>query len=173
MRNQDKALTPLMISNLFLFITLVFLSIWISYSGNTYWSDAALKDFWVQMADLSVFFAALSVSLWLIKKIILVLKKKGATRVSRVNGTTLLLLRNAHITGGWLAFALGLGHSLFFFLRLPWGSNPVDTGIITLTAMTLLFTFGLLYQYKRSKVTVRSWHLILAVIFSLFLIMHM
>ena len=173
MRNQDRAVIPLNTrSNVLIFVSLVLLSIWISYSGTTFWNYAALKRFWLFVGDLSVFFALISLSFWALRKVIVVIKKKGTTRLSWVNGRTLLFLRNAHITGGWLAFALGVGHAIFFILKLPWGISPVNTGVATLIAMFLLFAFGVLYQYQKIKLMARSWHINLAIIFSIVLITH-
>jgi len=148
-------------------------SVWVAYHGISDWSDRAQRGFWNQIGVLSLFFIISSVSVWLLKRKIINAKLRGREAFPWANGSVIKGLREAHITLGWLAFDLGLGHSVYFLVNLPDRMNSVYSGIIALVAMTVLIITGLMYKHKiMSLKTIKVCHLIISGIFGVLLVVH-
>lgn len=155
------------------FITLISVSIWTASNGIGDWNLRTLKRDWYKVGELSLLLTALSVSPWLIRKII----KKAHRRLTHssnwLNGAIMLFLRKNHMLLGWLAFLLGIGHSIFFLINLPERESYLYSGIAALVSMFILSGIGLLYKFKSINIKfARRWHLIFALIFIIILIVH-
>ncbi|MDR3585463.1 MAG: hypothetical protein P4L59_09080 [Desulfosporosinus sp.] len=148
-------------------------SVWAAYHGIADWSDRAQRGFWDQMGVLSLLLIIVSVSVWFFKKQIIKVKLKDREGFSWVNGSLIKGLREAHVTLGWLAFDLGLGHSVYFMVNLPTRMNRVYSGVIALVAMTVLIITGLMYRHKiMSFKTIKKCHLVISGIFGVLLVAH-
>jgi len=74
---------------------------------------------------------------------------------------------------GWLAFDLGLGHSVYFMVNLPTRMNRVYSGVIALVAMIALIITGLMYKHKIMSIkTIKKFHLVISGIFGVLLVVH-
>lgn len=142
-------------------------AIWLSYHGINDWPIRVQERFWNKMGFLSIFLGLGSVALWFIKKRII-----KANKVT--SGLTLLRLRESHIALGWLSFAVGLGHSVFFIVNDLGRASRNFTGYIALLAMLVVILSGALYKHKVLKVSVmRHWHFVIACILGVIMLIHM
>lgn len=133
-------------------------AVWLSSHGISDWSIRMQELFWNKMGFISILLAIISVIFWLSKKKIIKMKEVKS-------GSTLLHLRESHIALGWLSFALGLGHSIFFILNGLGRSSRIFTGYLALLIMLLVIFSGAMYKHKVLKVKViKHWHLIIAFI---------
>lgn len=148
-------------------------SVWAAFYGISDWSDRAQRGFWNQMGVLSLFLIIGSVSVWFLKKKIINVKQSDREAFPWANSSVIKRLREAHITLGWLAFDLGLGHSVYFMVNLPTRMNRVYSGVIALVAMIALIITGLMYKHKiMSLRTIKKYHLVISGIFGVLLVAH-
>lgn len=148
-------------------------SVWASYHGIADWSDRTQRGFWNQMGVLSLFLIISSVSVWFLKKKIIIVKHQDSKTFPWANGSVIKGLREAHVTLGWLAFDLGLGHSVYFMVNLPTRMNRFYSGAIALVAMIVLIITGLMYRHKIMGIkTIKKFHLVISTIFGVLLVAH-
>jgi hypothetical protein len=164
-------------SSTFLYVVLCGLmsasSVLVAYHGISDWSARAQRGFWDQMAVLSLFLIIGSVSVWFLKKKLINGNQKDREAFPWANGSVIKRLRGAHIALGWLAFDLGLGHSIYFMVNLPTRMNRVYSGVIALMAMIVLIITGLMYRHKiMSLKTIKKFHLVISGIFGILLVVH-
>lgn len=155
-------------TTLWLFCSALFsiYTIWLSFNGISDWTIRMQEHFWNGMGFLSIFLGIGSVVIWLIKKKMIVAKKAGS-------GSTILHLRESHISLGWISFAIGLGHSIFFIVNDLGRASRNFTGYISLLIMLWVILSGIAYKHKILKVsTMRSWHLMLACALGIFMLIH-
>jgi len=149
------------------------LSVWASYKGISDWSSRTQKEFWNQMGVLSLVLSIASFSLWLFKKKIIKAKRADRNAYSWANSTVIHSLRETHVTLGWVAFSLGLGHSIFFLINLQ-PRDHVLSGVIALIVMIALVFSGLMYKHKLiSLKIIQNSHLLIACIFGVCLLSHL
>lgn len=160
------------------------LMIWISWSAAKWtivaplpflgWSQRTTIRLWFGIGIISAFMAGLSMACWGFKKLIIESKKNKVGIGQRINGRILPFLRENHIYFGWLAFAVALGHSIFFLIDLPKRMNYyLYSGVAAMLAMFILLVIGIMYQYKTLKIkNARYLHIASALIFGLLLIIH-
>lgn len=148
-------------------------SVWAAYYGISNWSDRAQRGFWNQMGVLSLFLIIASVSMWFLKRKIINVKQKDYKAFPWASGSVMKGLREAHVTLGWLAFDLGLGHSVYFMVNLPDRMNRVYSGVIALVAMTVLIITGLMYKHRIIRLTtIKKFHLAISGVFGVLLVTH-
>ncbi|MDR3539759.1 MAG: hypothetical protein P4L69_02150 [Desulfosporosinus sp.] len=148
-------------------------SVWAAYHGITDWSARAQRGFWDQMGVLSLLLIIGSVTVWLLQKQIINVKLQDREAFPWANGSVIKRLREAHVTLGWLAFDLGLGHSVYFMVNLPTRMNRVYSGVIALAAMTVLIISGLMYRHKMlSFKAIKKCHLVISGVFGVLLVAH-
>ena len=124
------------------------------------------------MGVLSLVLSVGSFSLWFFKKKIINAKRADHNAYPWVNSTVMHSLRETHVTLGWVAFTLGLGHSIFFLINLQPRSH-VFSGIIALLVMIALVLTGLMYKHKIiSLKIIKNSHLLIACIFGVTLLTH-
>lgn len=168
MKKSDLKTNLINFSGTIILIALAGYAIWGAYYDTSGSSYHALRSFWLSIGDLALVLALLSASLWGVKKFF--------SKSKNTSGTTLMWLRQSHIIVGWLALAMGVGHSSFFLINMSMLGRHIGslyTGLAALTSMLLLIIVGILYQCRKIKVkTARSWHLKLALAFTLLLIIH-
>ena len=118
------------------------------------------------MGFISIFLAIGSVVFWLSKKKIIKTKQvKSALKI--------LHLRESHIALGWLSFAVGLGHSIFFIVNDLGRPSRNFTGYIALFIMLLVILSGAMYKHKVLKVSViKHWHLVIAYVLVGIMLVH-
>ncbi|HEY8911115.1 MAG TPA: hypothetical protein VIM51_12690 [Desulfosporosinus sp.] len=105
---------------------------------------------------MSIFLGIGSVVFWFSKKKIIKAKEVNS-------GLKILHLRASHIALGWLSFAVGLGHSIFFIVSDLGRPSRNFTGYIALLVMLLVIISGALYKHRVLKVSViKRWHLVIA-----------
>lgn len=149
-------------------------SVWAAFYGILDWSDRAQKGFWNQMGVLSLVLIIASVSVWFLKKKIINVKQSDRDMFPWANSSVIKRLREAHITLGWLAFDLGLGHSVYFMVNLPTRMNRVYSGVIALVAMIVLIISGIMYKHKLMSIkTIKKFHLVISGIFGVLLVTHL
>ncbi|SPF43919.1 membrane hypothetical protein [Candidatus Desulfosporosinus infrequens] len=159
--------------HVFLWGLMSVVSVWAAYHGISNWSDRVQRGFWDQMGMVSLFVIIGSVSVWLLKEQIIKVKLKNREGFLWANGSVIKGLREAHVALGWLAFDLGLGHSVYFMVNLPTRMNRVYSGVIALAAMTVLIITGLLYRHKiLSFRTIKKCHLVISGVFGILLVAH-
>jgi len=114
------------------------------------------ERFWNEMGFMSIFLGIGSVVFWFSKKKIIKAKEVNS-------GLKILHLRASHIALGWLSFAVGLGHSIFFIVSDLGRPSRNFTGYIALLVMLLVIISGALYKHRVLKVSViKRWHLVIA-----------
>ncbi|MDR3601696.1 MAG: hypothetical protein P4L49_14645 [Desulfosporosinus sp.] len=148
-------------------------SVWAAIYGVSDWSDRVQREFWNQIGVVSLLLIIGSVFVWLLKKKIINVKQNDRGALLWANSSVIKRLREAHISLGWLAFDLGLGHSLYFMVNLPNRMNRVYSGVIVLVAMIALIITGLMYKHKTvSLKTIKKSHLLISGIFGVLLMAH-
>lgn len=149
------------------------LSVWASYHGISDWSARAQKGFWNQMGFLSLFLSFGSASFWFFKKRVIKAKSANRDAFPWANSAVISWFREAHITLGWVAFTLGVGHSVFYLINLQPRRNHVFSGVVVLGLMSALVITGLLYKHKIISLrTIKNAHKILACMFGVLLLTH-
>ena len=141
-------------------------AIWLSSHGINDWSIRVQERFWNEMGFISIFLAIGSVVFWLSKKKIIKTKQVRSS-------STILHLRESHIALGWLSFAIGLGHSIFFIVNDLGRPSRNFTGYIALLIMLLVILSGAMYKHKVLKVSViKHWHLVIAYVLVGIMLLH-
>jgi hypothetical protein len=141
-------------------------AIWLSFHGINDWSLKMQERFWNKMGFVSIFLAIGSVVFWLSKKKIIEMKVVKS-------GLTILHLRESHIALGWLSFAVGLGHSIFFIVNDVGKQSRSFTGYIALLIMLLVILSGAMYKHKVLKVSViKQWHMVIACVLVGIMLVH-
>ncbi|TGE31792.1 hypothetical protein [Desulfosporosinus sp. Sb-LF] len=141
-------------------------AIWLSCYGINDWSIRTQERFWNKMGFISIILAIGSVIFWL--------SKKKIAKVKEVkSGLTILHLRESHIALGWISFAIGLGHSIFFIVNDLGRPSRNFTGYIALIIMLLVILSGAMYKHKVLKVSViKQWHLVIACVLVGIMLVH-
>ena len=107
-----------------------------------------------------------SVVFWLSKKKIIKTKQVKS-------GSTILHLRESHIALGWLSFAVGLGHSIFFIVNDLGRPSRNFTGYIALIVMLLVILSGAMYKNKVLNVrAIKRWHVAVACVLMGIMLVH-
>ena len=141
-------------------------AIWLSYHGINDWSIRMQERFWNEMGFISIFLAIGSVYFWFSKNKLIKAKEVNS-------GLKILRLRESHIALGWLSFAIGLGHSIFFIVNDLGRPNRNFTGYIALLIMLLVILSGAMYKHKVLKVSViKRWHLVISCVLVGIMLVH-
>jgi hypothetical protein len=152
---------------------LTVISVWTSYHGIADWSYRAQKGFWNGMGFLALLLIVSSVMLWYVKKSILNAKQKERGAYNWASGSVIKGLREAHVSLGWLAFTLGLGHSVFYMINLPTRMNHIYSGVIALVGMSVVIITGLMYKHRIISIkTCKTCHKVISGVFGVLLVMH-
>jgi predicted Co/Zn/Cd cation transporter (cation efflux family) len=114
-------------------------------------------------------------SLWIIRILLMQLKKRKFTYVRWIQ-LAFKFLKEHHILIGWAAFSAAFVHGTYFLLQTSEEKESIFSGFVTLLEFTILITFGLFLD-KRGKgskyLKYKQIHQGIAVLFGIALGVHL
>jgi hypothetical protein len=83
------------------------------------------------------------------------------------------LFRQRHVFFGWIVFASGAAHSLYFLIFLPRNMNGVVSGLLALAVMAVLVLLGYVVDNKaRTNKLIKNIHMVLGILFIASILFH-
>jgi len=127
------------------------------------------------LGALSLLVAFATISIWIVRRIYIEIKKRNIPDFN-IAKTTLLILKKHHVLLGWATLLTATAHGLFYILHYPNRSDRIYTGLLAWTALILLMVFGTWLDYRltvrvRAK-QIRMYHVALASLFMITMIIH-
>ncbi|UOF92471.1 hypothetical protein LSG31_10095 [Fodinisporobacter ferrooxydans] len=124
---------------------------------------------------LSVAVGVAAVSIWILRKLYVEIKKRKIPDFE-LTRAALLFLRKHHILLGWLTIVTAGAHGIYYMLQYPNQAFRIYTGLVAWILLVILAGLGAFLNYKlrdkqKSKTT-RLYHIVFAIFFLAGMVIH-
>jgi hypothetical protein len=118
--------------------------------------------------DCAVVVGITAVSIWIVRKGYIELKKRKIPDYD-ITRAMLLFLRKHHILLGWTTILTATAHGTYYVMRYPNKQFEIFTGLFAWSVLAILVMVGVFLDYRlkerlRTK-RIRVYHIVLAVLF--------